>query len=157
MLEAKNGWEKYGMQARAMAPTRSATIGHFAPAQDGQALVGGEAFDAGLGGVGFALLGGQEGGAHDVLAGRREFEFGDGAEELVRDLHQQAGAVAGSFIGAHGTAVLEVAQGGQGGVDDVIAGLTAERGDDRKAAGVLLVLRVVQPGGLRQRREPLER
>ena len=109
------------MQARAMAPTRSATIGHFAPAKDGQALVGGEAFDAGLGGVGFALLGGQEGGAHHVLAGGRKFEVGDGAEELVRHLHQEAGAVAGTFVGAHGTAVLEVAQGGQGGVDDVVA------------------------------------
>lgn len=27
VLEAKNGWEKYGMHARAIAPTRSATIG----------------------------------------------------------------------------------------------------------------------------------
>ena len=156
MLEAKNGWEKYGMQARAMAPTRSATIGHFAPAEDGQALVGGEALDAGLGGVGFALLGGQEGGAHDVLAGGREFEVGDRAEELVRDLHEEAGAVAGAFIGAHGAAVLEVAQGGQGGVDDVVAGLAAERGDDGQAAGVLLLLRVVESGGCRHRREALE-
>ena len=75
----------------------------------------------------------------DVLAGGGKFEVGDRAEEFVRHLHQQAGAVAGTFVGAHGTAVLEVAQGGQGGVDDVVAGLAAERGDDGQAAGVLLL------------------
>ena len=80
----------------------------------------------------------------------------DCAEEFVRHLHQEAGAVAGTFIGAHGTAVLEVAQGGQGGVDDVVARLAAERGDDGQAAGVLLVLRVVEPGSRRNRREAAE-
>ena len=43
------------------------------------------------------------------------------AEERVRDLSQDAGAVAGVGLGAGGAAVLEVAQGGQGLVDDVVA------------------------------------
>ncbi len=134
-------------------------VGHdrdFAPAEDRQALVRGEAFDAGPGGVGFALLGGQESGSHDVLAGGGKFEVRDCAEEFVRHLHEEAGAVAGTFIGAHGAAVFEVAQGGQGGVDDVVARLAAERGDDGQAAGVLLVLRVVESGSGRNRREARE-
>ena len=139
-----------------MAPTRSATIGNFTPAEDRQALVGGEALDAGLGGVGFALLRRQEGGAHHVLAGSREFEFGDGAEELVRDLHEQACAVAGSFVGAHGAAVFEVAEGGQGRIDDVVSRFPAEGGDDGQAAGVLLLAPGCKARGLRQRRKALE-
>jgi hypothetical protein len=131
--------------------------GHFTPAEDLQALVSCEALDACLGGVGFALFGGKERSTGHVLAGGGKFELRDGAEELVRDLHEEACAVTGAFVRTHGTAVLEVAEGREGGVHDVVAGFAAQGGDDRKTAGVLLLLGVVQPACLRQAREALER
>ena len=89
--------------------------GHFAPAQDRQAFFGGECFEAGdCGGVAVAGSCGQEGGADGVAAGRGQVEAGDGAEEFVGDLGEDAGAVAGAFVGAHGAAVFEVAQGRRG-------------------------------------------
>ena len=99
---------------------------------------------------------GEERGARHKLAGGGKFEVGHGAEEFVRDLHEQSGAVAGALVGAHGTAVLEVAQGGQGGVNDVVARLPPQRGDDGEAAGVLLLLGVVEPGRFGKRSEALE-
>ena len=130
---------------------------HLTPAEDGEALIGGEGFDACLRGVGFALFGGEEGGAHHVLAGGGQLEAGHGSEELVRDLHEEAGTVAGSLIGSDGAAVFEVAQGGESGIDDVVAGFAAEGGNDGQAAGVLLLLRVVEACGVGQCREAPER
>ena len=53
----------------------------------------------------------QEGHAYAILAGRRQGESQPGAlarEELVRDLDQHAGAVAGFRIAAAGAAVRQV-------------------------------------------------
>ena len=75
----------------------------------------------------------------------------DGAQERVGDLHQDAGAVTGVGLGARGTAVLEVAQGGQGLGHDVVAGLTGQGRDEGHATGVVLVARVVEPLGRRER------
>ena len=61
------------------------------------------------------------------------------------------GAVTGVDLGAGGTAVVEVAQRGEGLGDDVVAGLAGQRGDERDAAGVVLVARVVEPLGRRER------
>jgi hypothetical protein len=77
------------------------------------------------------------------LSGGGKFEFGDRPEEFIGDLHQEAGTVTGAFVCAYGTTVFEVAQGGQGGVDNVVTGLTAERGDDGKATRVFFVFWVV--------------
>ena len=148
--EARKSWTKCGMQARAMAPDQ--VRDHRAPrASPGrQALVRrpGPRTPA-LAASASLVLGGQERGADGVLAGGGQLEIGDGTEEFVRDLREQAGAVAGAFVGADGAAVFEVAQRGQRGVDDVVPGFAAQRGDDGQAAGVLLVLRAVEPGGVR--------
>ena len=49
-------------------------------------------------------------------------------------------------VGAGGAAVLEVAQGGQGVVDDVVAGGAAQRRHEGDATGVVLELAAVQAG-----------
>ncbi len=124
--------------------------GHVAPAEDAQVLLRGNGLDRG-GGLGApGLVGRQEGDAHGIRAGDGEVEVDDVAEEGVRDLRQDAGPVTDERVGAGGTAVLEVAQGGQGVVDDVVSSAAAHRGHHGHAAGVVLELAAVQPrvGGL---------
>ena len=75
---------------------------------------------------------------------RRQLEVDDLAQERVRDLDQDAGAVAGVGLGAGGAAVVEVAQGGEGLVDDVVARRATQGGHEGDAAGVVLVLRPVE-------------
>ena len=76
--------------------------------------------------------------------GRREVEVDDRAQERVGDLGEDARAVADERVGARGAAVVEVAQGGQRVVDDVVAGAAPHRGHEGDAAGVVLVLAAVQ-------------
>src|SRR5207248_3365540 len=98
-------------------------------------------------------VGGDHGDADGVVAGGRELEVDDGAQEGVRDLDQDAGAVAGGDLGAGGAAVLHVAQRGERLGDDGVAGDPGEGGDEGDSAGVLLGARVVQPLGVRNSRE----
>ena len=88
-------------------------------------------------------VGGQEGDADGVGAGLGQLEAGDLAEEGVRDLEQDAGAVARVGLGAGGAAVLEVAQYGERLLDQRMAGLAGEGGHEADAAGVVLVAGVV--------------
>ncbi len=81
---------------------------------------------------------------------------GDLAEERVRDLGEDAGAVTGVGLGADGTAVLEVAQRRERLLDDVVPGLAAHRRDEGDAARVVLVRAVVQPGRRGLGGEPAE-
>ena len=131
--------------------------GDLAPAEDGQALLGGEGVDAGRGLVGAGL--GEEGDADGVGAGLGQLEAGGLAEEGVGDLGEDARAVAGVGLGAGGAAVFQVPQNGECLVDQRVARLTGERGHEADAAGVVLVARVVEallgragvhvgPGGL---------
>ncbi len=61
------------------------------------------------------------------------------------------GAVAGVGLGARGAAVLQVTQRGQRLVDDLVAGLAGEGGDEGDTAGVPFGARVIQAlrGGYR--------
>jgi hypothetical protein len=115
---------------------------HLAPAEDREAFGGGDLLDARLDG-GAVLVERQERHARGVLADRGQVEVHDGAQEGVGHLRQDAGAVTGTRVGADRAAVLEVAQRLERELDDVVAGLAAERGDHRQAAGVLLERRVV--------------
>ncbi|SCE61033.1 hypothetical protein GA0115253_108983 [Streptomyces sp. Termitarium-T10T-6] len=114
-----------------------------APAEDLQALLGRDLLDRadGLGGV----VGGEEGDAHGIRAGLGKFEGGLGAQEGVRDLTEDAGAVAGVGLGAGGAAVFEVAQYGQRLLDQLMAGHTGQSGHEPDATGVVLVTGVVHP------------
>src|SRR5690606_992823 len=72
-------------------------------------------------------------------------EGGHGTEERVGDLEEDAGTVAGVLLRADGAAVGQVGQRGEARVDDVAARSTAQGGDERHPAGVVLVGRVVEP------------
>ena len=74
-----------------------------------------------------------------------QLEVDDLAQERVGDLGEDARAVTHERVGAGGAPVLQVAQGGQGVVDDVVPGAAAHRGDERDPAGVVLVLGAVEP------------
>ena len=67
-----------------------------------------------------------------------QLEVDDRAQEGVRDLHEEAGAVAAVRLGAGGAAVLEVAQRGQALLDDRVARDAGQGRDERDAAGVVL-------------------
>ncbi len=92
----------------------------------------------------------QEGMADGVMAGLGQIdaEFGGLArEELVRDLHQNAGAVAGARVGADRAAMLEVEQDFQRVVDNLVGFAAFDVGDEADPAGILFQRRIVESGG----------
>ncbi|MET3246990.1 hypothetical protein ABIE53_003735 [Burkholderia sp. OAS925] len=76
------------------------------------------------------------------------------AIETVRNLDQNARAVAHERIGADSAAVVEILQNLQALLDDLVTFLALDMSDEADAAGVMFVLRVVQPlrGGNRVNR-----
>ncbi len=108
--------------------------------------------DSGLQLLALVVVGGQECHADCVRADRRQLEVDDGAQELVGDLRDDAGAVTGARVGTDSSAVLEVAQRLESEGDDVVARCAAKGGDHGQAAGILLAGRVVQAGLRRARR-----
>ncbi len=83
---------------------------------------------------------------------QREAEpLGFACEKLVRNLHQDPGAVAGARIGADRAAVLEVAQDREPVLDDLVRLASLDVGDEADAAGVMLAERIEHPGGCRKR------
>ena len=79
-----------------------------------------------------------------VLPGGRQVGADDAAQQLVGELHEDAGAVARVRVGARGAAVLEVLEGGDRPPDRLVGRLAAQPRDERDAAGVVLVCGVVQ-------------
>ena len=82
-----------------------------------------------------------------VLAGvgQREAALRAGAgEELVRNLDQNAGAVARLRVAAAGSAVRQVQQNLDALQDDVVRLLALDAGHEADAAGVALMARIVQ-------------
>ena len=99
-----------------------------------------EGLDRRHGGGPRGLVGRQEGDAGGVGAAGREGEVDDLAQERVGDLREDARPVTHRRVGAGGTPVLQVAQGREGVVDDVVPRAAAHGGDERDTAGVVLVL-----------------
>ena len=105
--------------------------------------------------------------ADGVFAGRRQREAelgGLAGEELVRDLHQDAGAVAGARIGADRAAMLEVEQDRQRVLDDLVRLAALDVGNEPDAAGILVERRIIKtarartPGSaLSTKRAPVRR
>ena len=82
-----------------------------------------------------------------VVAGGRQRDAerrGDLAQEAVRHLHEDAGAVAGRRLAAAGAAVQQVDQDAQPLLDDGVRAAALDVDDEADAAGVVLVRRVVQ-------------
>ncbi len=85
--------------------------------------------------------------ADRVFAGRRQAEAepaGLRGEERVRNLDQDAGAVAGARIGADGAAMLEIAEDRQGVLDDLVRFFSFDVGDKADAAGAFAERRIVE-------------
>ena len=137
-----NSCRNDGITLRAVAPSRSGAVGHLAPAEDLEFLLGGDRLEALTGALYRALVAGHEGGADGVLVGAGQLEpelTGDLTEEPVGDLEQDAGTVTGVGLGADGAPVLEVAQGLDGLGHDVVARLAGHGRHERHTAGVVLV------------------
>ena len=97
-----------------------------------------------------------EQGADGIVAGIRQLEADLGGlalEEGVRNLDQDAGAVAGARIRADRAAMFEVAQDVDRVGDDLMRLHTLDVGDEADAAGILFQARIVQALG---RRTPAE-
>ena len=120
---------------------------HVAPAEQDLSLVLDGALDLVLAGEARRRLLRQEHHAHAVLAERRQGDALLGhflAEELVRHLDQDAGAVARLGVGAHRAAVSQVLEDQQPLLDDGVALLALDVGDEADAAGIVFVGWVVQ-------------
>ena len=65
-------------------------------------------------------------------------------KKLVRNLHQDAGAVAHARIGADRAAMLEVEQNGEAVVDDLVRLASLKIGDEADAAGILVERGIVK-------------
>ncbi len=125
---------------------------HVAPAQHPKVLLGGDLSHQLHHPAPLLGVGGQEGypGGITVLPGRvrlRQFDVGLGAQQLVRQLEQDARAVAAGGLGTGGTAVLQVRERGQRVGDDAVGATAADVGDHGDTAGILFRSRVVQPLG----------
>ncbi len=89
-----------------------------------------------------------EQGADRVFAGRRQAEavlLGRRGEERVRDLDQDAGAVAGARIGADGAAMLEIAEDRKRVLDDLVGFAALDVGDESDPARALAQRRIIEP------------
>jgi hypothetical protein len=99
------------------------------------------------------LLYRQEHHANAVFAGRRQSESETGTfarEELVRNLDQYPGAIAGLGIAAAGAAVGQVDQYLNAFEDDVMRLVTFDAGYKPHPARIVLISRIIQTLGRRQ-------
>ncbi len=67
----------------------------------------------------------------------------------MRDLHQDAGAIAEARVGADRAAMFEIAENAERIGDDLVRLLALDVGDEADAAGILFQARVVKAVGLR--------
>ncbi len=67
-----------------------------------------------------------------------------GAEEVVGDLGEDAGAVAGLGVGVDRAAVGQGADAAQGGAQDLLGTFPVDAGDEADAAGVVLLGGVIE-------------
>ena len=67
-------------------------------------------------------------------------------EEGMRDLHQDAGAVTGAWIGADGAAMLQVDQNGESILDDLVRLAALDIGNEADTAGILVERGIVEAG-----------
>ena len=136
-----------GVHARATEPAAEGATGTSRQPDDALALGGDGALEQRLELAAPVRVLGQEAHRHAVAPGRRELGH-DAAVQLVGHLEQDPGAVAGLGIGPGGTAVVEVLVGRDPALDHVVAGRPVQARDERDAARVVLVARVVEAVGL---------
>ena len=125
---------------------------HAAPAEQlhafGGNLIGDDALNDGAPGI----VARHEQRANGVVAGLRQGEaefLGFTNEEIVRDLNQDACAVAGARVGANGATVFEIAQNVDRVGDDLVGLLALDIGDEADAAGIFFKRGIVEALGRR--------
>ncbi len=124
-----------------------AVDGRVAPAEHGETFLGDDALQNAFALQAVMPFHRKEGHAHPVFARRGEGEAELGAlarEELVRDLDQHAGAVAGFRVAAACAAVRQVDQNLNALDDDVVRFLAFDIGNEADTAGVAFLSRVVK-------------
>ena len=130
--------------AEAVAGSRRSTGTSRQPSEP-LALVGDRPLDELLELGAAAVVVGEEEDADAVAAGLGE-PFDLGGEEQMRDLQEDSGTVAGLGVGARGAAVLEVRERAERPPHRLVRRHAVEPRDERDAAGVVLVGRVVEAG-----------
>ena len=124
---------------------------HRAPAQKFQALLADQPLPDALAVRAQPLVLRHEDMADRVVAGLRQLDVELGAfldQEVVRDLDEDARAVAGDRVRTHGTAMLEVLEDVERVLDDAMRLATLQVGDEADAARVMLAQRIEQAAGL---------
>ena len=124
----------------------------IAPAEHAQSLLADDALDDPFAGQALVALHGEKHHAHAILArvGKGDADAGALAgEELVRDLDEQAGAIARFRIAAAGATVQQVQQDLNALEDDVVGLLALDVDHKPDPAGVALERRIVQALRLR--------
>ncbi len=66
------------------------------------------------------------------------------AEEAIRDLHENAGAVTHQRIGTNSTAVGQIFQNEEAIANDLVRLLALHMGDEADAAGIVFVARIIE-------------
>ena len=147
LIAAAPGQEKLGEVRHGLGRGGADMLGvhgEFAPAEHLHVLFGGDALDGGHGAATAFFFLWKESRADRVRARLGQLEIHDLAVELVRDLDQQTGAVAGVGFGAAGPAMFQVAQRDQGLCDDRVISAALQVSDEGDTAGVVFVLTSVQ-------------
>ena len=124
---------------------RGVVGGHVAPAEHFEALCLDDLLDGLAGGGGVACGLRQEGDAGGVGTLGGQLEVDDGTQEGVGNLQQDARAVTAVRLGACGTTVFEVQQGGNRLVHDVAAAPPMDVHHHGDATRIVFVGGVVQP------------
>ena len=122
--------------------------GYISPAQDLQSFGFGDLLHRGAGGGGVLGRLRQERDAGGVAARGGQLEIDDLAQECVRDLNKDAGAVTAARLGSLGSAMFKVEQRGDGLIDNVSGASAVHIDDHGHSARIVLECGVVQPDTL---------
>ena len=139
-----------GLGAARHAADGGAVGRDIAPAEHREALFAHDVLQDALAVQALVPFNREKGHAHAVFALRRQREAELAAlprEKVVRDLDDDAGAVAGLRVASAGAAVREIHQYLNSLQDDVVGTLAADAGHEADPAGIVLVARVVKTLG----------
>ena len=144
-----------GAVAAADAPACALVDRHVAPGDDRLPLRLDRLRQEPLERRGALGVAGQEAHRDAVAAEGRQRGADLGAKQRVRQLERHARAVAGEGVGALGASVLEVGERRRGAHERLVTRDAVQTGDERDAAGVVLVRRVVEADCLHSPVHPL--
>ena len=141
-----------GLRVAGFAADGVAVDRRVAPAEHGAALFLGDALEDALALQAAVLFDGQKAHGHAVGAGLGQLDAQLAAladKEDVRNLDEDAGAVAGLRVAAGGAAMGEVDEHLKALADDLVAFFAADVRDQSHAAGIVLIARMIEALRLR--------